>query len=108
MHQNFSYYITVNYHEGKIVNSITINQFRNNLQDLIKQVINQHIPIKITNQDGEDFIVISAEDWEQQQETLFVLQNSNLMKQISHSMATHAQNQGYSPNQEELNEILSL
>ena len=108
MHQNFSYYITVNYHEGKIVNSITINQFRNNLQDLIKQVINQHIPIKITNQDGQDFIVISAEDWEQQQETLFVLQNSNLMKQIAHSMATHNQNQGYSPNQEELNEILSI
>lgn len=90
------------------MNSITINQFRNNLQDLIKQVINQHIPIKITNQDGQDFIVISAEDWEQQQETLFVLQNSNLMQQIAHSMVTHTQNKGYSPNQEELNEILSL
>lgn len=90
------------------MNSITINQFRNNLQDLIKQVINQHIPIKITNQDGKDFIVISAEDWEQQQETLLVLQNSNLMQQIAHSMATHTQNQGYSPNQEEINEILSI
>ena len=102
------YNITVNYHEDKIVNSITINQFKNNLQDLIKQVINQHIPIKITSQDGQDFIVISAEDWEQQQETLFVLQNSNLMQQIAHSMATHTQNQGYSPNQEEINEILSI
>jgi antitoxin YefM len=30
------------------------------------------------------------------------------MQQIAHSMATHTQNQGYSPNQEELNEILSL
>ncbi len=82
------------------MNSITINQFRNNLQDFIKQVINQHIPIKITNQNGEDFIIISAEDWEQQQETLFVLQNSNLMKQIANSMATHTQNQGYSPKQQ--------
>nr|WP_199302076.1 hypothetical protein [Pseudanabaena cinerea] len=27
-------------------------------------------------------MVISAEDWEQQQETLFVLQNSNPMQQI--------------------------
>ena len=71
------------------MNSITINQFKNNLQNLIKQVINQHIPIKITNQDGKDFIVISAEDWEQQQETLLVLQNSNLMQQISHSMISH-------------------
>jgi PHD/YefM family antitoxin component YafN of YafNO toxin-antitoxin module len=42
------------------VNSITINQFTNHLQNLIKQVINQHL----TNQDGADFIVISAEDWD--------------------------------------------
>lgn len=88
--------------------SISINQFTNNLQDFVKQVIQQHIPLKITNQDGVDFVVISAEDWEQQQETLLVLQNSNLMQQISRSMATHAQNQGYHPSKEELNEILSF
>ncbi len=44
------------------MNSITINQFTNNLQNLIKQVINQHSPLKITNQDGADFVVISAKD----------------------------------------------
>ena len=88
--------------------SISINQFKNNLQDFVKQVINQHIPLKITNQDGADFVVISAEDWEQQQETLLILQNSNLMEQISRSMTTHVHNQGYIPNQEGLNEILSF
>ena len=88
--------------------SISINQFTNNLQAFIKQVIQQHTPLKITNQDGADFVVVSAEDWEQQQETLFILQNSNLMQQISRSMATHTQNQGYHPSKEELNEILSL
>ncbi len=44
------------------MNSITINQFTNNLQNLIKQVINQHTPLKIINQDGADFVVISVED----------------------------------------------
>ena len=90
------------------MNSITINQFTNNLQHLIKQVINQHTPLKITNQDGADFVVISAEDWEQQQETLAILQNNNLMEQIAKSMATHSTNQGYTPTNEELNEIFSL
>jgi antitoxin YefM len=90
------------------VNSITINQFTKNLQNLIKQVINQHTPLKITNQDGADFVVISAEDWEQQQENLAILQNNNLMEQIAKSMTTHNQNQGYTPTNEELNEILSL
>jgi len=46
------------------MNFITINQFINNLQNLIKQVINQHAPLKIINQDGADFVVISAEDWD--------------------------------------------
>jgi antitoxin YefM len=46
------------------VNSITINQFTNNLQNLIKQVINQQTPLKITNQDEADFVMISAEHWD--------------------------------------------
>ena len=88
--------------------SITFQQFTNNIQDLIKQVITQHTPLKITDKNGEEFVVVSAEDWEQQQETLFILQNHNLMAQINDSIATHNQNQGYTPNQEELNEILSF
>ncbi|WP_424094752.1 type II toxin-antitoxin system Phd/YefM family antitoxin [Moorena producens] len=90
------------------MNSIPINQFNTNIKDFIKQVINQHTPLKITDPNEGDFIIVSAEDWEQQQETLLVLQNSNLMEQINHSIATHTQNQGYSPNQEELDEILSI
>jgi antitoxin YefM len=90
------------------VTSISISQFTNNLQSFVKQVVQQHIALKITSQEGEDFVVVSAKDWEQQQETLFILQNSNLMRQISRSTVTHAQNQGYRPNQEEVNEILSL
>jgi len=46
-----------------------------------------------------------AEDWD---ETLFVLQNTDLMEQVSRSMATHEQHQGYQPSKEELNEILSV
>jgi len=88
--------------------SITFQQFTNNLQNLIKQVITHHAPLKIANQDGQEFIIVSAEDWEQQQETLFVLQNQDLMAQINNSIATHNHHQGYIPNPEEINEILSL
>ncbi|NEO68156.1 type II toxin-antitoxin system Phd/YefM family antitoxin [Moorena sp. SIO3H5] len=90
------------------MNSIPIKQFKTNIQNFIKQVINQHTPLKITDPNQGDFIIISAKDWEQQQETLYVLQNSHLMEQINHSQATHTQNKGYSPNQEELDEILSI
>ena len=41
--------------------SISVNQFTNNLSAFVKQVIQQHTPLKITSQDGADFVVISAE-----------------------------------------------
>lgn len=43
---------------------------------------------------------IGAEDWD---ETLFVLQNTDLMEQVSRSMATHEQRKGYQPSKERLN-----
>ena len=55
------------------MNSITINQFTNNLQNLIKQVLNQYTPLKITIQDRADFVAISAEGWKPQKEILAIL-----------------------------------
>jgi hypothetical protein len=55
-----------------------------------------------------NFAEITAEDWTQYQETLFVLQNDSLMKQISQSVLTHNQGQGYQPSQEQMDEILSF
>jgi antitoxin YefM len=90
------------------MDTVSVNQFRDTLKDCVDKVISQHNPLKVTRRNGEDFVVISAEDWEQEQETLHVLQNSSLMQQIASSMVTHAQNQGYSPTDEELDEILSV
>jgi len=49
-----------------------------------------------------------TDDWELNQETLFILQNDSLMKQISRSSATHEKKQGYQPSKEEMDEILSF
>ena len=87
---------------------ISVNKFRDTLQDCVERVVSQHNPLKVTRLNGEDFVVISADDWEREQETLHILQSSHLMKQISDSMATHMQRQGYTPSNEEINEILSV
>jgi antitoxin YefM len=79
------------------MDSVSLMQFRNNIQDCIDRVINHHNPLKVTGQSGSDFIVISAEDWEQTQETLYILQNTDLMQQIARSLATHTTGQGYQP-----------
>lgn len=90
------------------MNSIGVNKFRDNLKTYVERTISEHEPIKVTRRAGNDFIVISADDWEREQETLYVLQNSNLMKQIVKAMGTHKNDKGYKPTEEQINEITSF
>jgi len=90
------------------VDIVSVNQFRDNLKRFVEQVISEHLPLKVTRRSGEDFVVISAEDWEREQETLFVLQNSSLMKQIAESALTHAARTGYKPTDQETHEIFGI
>ena len=89
------------------MNCVNINQFQANIKQLIEQVIKQHLPLKVKGNNGQDFIVISAEDWEQQQETVDILPNNSLMQQIADSTITHNKRKGYSPTYEELDKIIS-
>jgi len=77
------------------MNSISVNQFRDNLKTYVEQTVSEHEPIKVTRRAGDDFVVMSADDWDREQETLHILQSSNLMKQISESMSTHQNRIGY-------------
>lgn len=90
------------------MDSISVNQFRAALKECVDKVISQHDPLKVTRRNGADFVVVSAEDWEREQETLHILQSSDLMQQISESFATHLNQQGYTPSTEEMDEIFSL
>jgi antitoxin YefM len=90
------------------MDTISVNRFRDNLKSFVEQVADKHSPLKVTRRSGEDFVVISAEDWEREQETLYVLQNSKLMKQISNSVQTHLKRSGYTPTDEETNEIFGV
>ena len=87
---------------------ISVNQFRNNLKTYVEQSVSTHTPIKVSRRAGDDFIVMSADDWEREQETLYVLQHSSLMKQMADSATTHAQKSGYRPSSEDMDEITSI
>lgn len=90
------------------MDTVSVNKFRGNLKSFIEQVVNQHMPIKVTRRTGEDFVVVGADDWEREQETLYVLQNSNIMKQVAASMHTHTNGEGYKPTVEEVDEITGI
>ena len=87
---------------------ISVNKFRENMKSLVEQVVSRHEPLKVTRRAGEAFVVISAEDWEREQETLHVLQSRDLMQQIASSLDTHRRSQGYQANDEQMNEITGV
>ncbi len=90
------------------MDSISVNKFRDNLKSFVEQVVTNHLPLKVTRRTGEDFVVLSADDWAREQETLYVLQNTDLMKQIAASVTSNKNNKGYKPTAGELDEITSL
>jgi len=90
------------------MNSISVNKFRENIKSFVEQVVTEHLPLKVTRRSGDDFVVLSADDWEREQETLYILQNNDLMKQIADSVATHAKGKGYKPTAEEFDEITGI
>lgn len=90
------------------MDTVSVNQFRDNLKSLVEQALSKHEPLRVTRRSGEDFVVLSAEDWEREQETLYVLQSSNLMQQIATSMASHAKQQGHRPTAEQMDEITRI
>jgi antitoxin YefM len=90
------------------MDSVSVNKFRDNLKSFVEHIVTEHTPLKVTRRSGEDFVVVSADDWEREQETLFVLQNKSLMKQIATSLQTHTHGSGYTPSQDEMNEITGI
>lgn len=90
------------------MDTISVNKFRDNLKSVVEQVVSRHEPLKVTRRAGEAFVVMSADDWEQEQETLHVLQSRSLMQQIANSLETHNRSEGYIPTEEQMNEITGI
>ena len=52
---------------------------------------------------GENFVVLPLEEYQQEQETLYVLNNNSLMGQLEKSFLTYQKKEGYKPTLDELN-----
>ena len=83
------------YRQEKKMREMSVNKFRSGLKAAVEEVVHQHVPLRVTRRTGDDFVVVSAEDWEREQETLYVLRNSSLMEQIARSLESHREGGGY-------------
>ena len=80
---------------------LSVNQFRANLKQYVDQAVDNHEPLQVTRKNGEAFVVMSLEDYEREQETLYILGNISLMTQIQESLQTHNKGKGYTPTSNE-------
>lgn len=82
--------------------TLSVNQFRANLKQYVDDAIDNHEPLTVSRKNGEAFVVLSLEDYNREQETLYVLNNHSLMEQLDASLATYKEKKGYKPTQDEL------
>jgi len=81
---------------------LSVNQFRANLKQYVDLAVDNHEPLQVSRKNGEAFVVMSLEDYEREQETLYVLGNTSLMGQIQDSLNTYNKGTGYKPTADEL------
>lgn len=84
---------------------MSVNQFRSKLRAAVDRILDDHGALRVTRRGGGDFVVIGAEDWERERETLYVLENRSLMQQIARSLKTQEAGTGYRPSAQELDAI---
>jgi len=89
--------------------TISYTHFRASLAGVLDKVNDDSVPVQITRKGGKGAVVISMDDWSSIQETLYVLQNKTLMRQINQAELDREQSkQGYTPSQDEMNEITGV
>jgi len=83
--------------------TLSVNQFRANLKYYVDNAIENHEPLTVSRKNGEAFVVLSLEDYNREQETLYVLNNNTLMEQVEESFLSYKKKNGYKATSDELN-----
>ena len=83
--------------------TLSVNQFRANLKYYVDNAVDKHEPLTVSRKNGEAFVVLSLDDYNREQETLYVLNNNSLMGQVEESFLSYKKKNGYKPSSNELN-----
>ena len=70
---------------------IDIKQFSENLRCNADQAVTEQSRFKVKQGNGKYFVVLSADEWESEQETIHVLQDTGLVRQIAKSLGARAE-----------------
>ncbi|HMT44104.1 MAG TPA: type II toxin-antitoxin system prevent-host-death family antitoxin [Chakrabartia sp.] len=66
---------------------VTYSETRANLKAIMDRVVEDHTPTAITRQRGKPVVMVSLEDWNAMQETMYLLSTPNNAKRLLNSIA---------------------
>jgi len=87
--------------------TVSIDQFKQNLKRFVGRVVAEHAPLKVRDGDDE-VIVVSADDWDDDPEMERLMQDPDFLRKLDEAAETHAKGTGYRPTKEEMDEILGV
>ncbi len=68
---------------------MNFGEFQRDLEAAVDSTVKRGTPLRVVHRTARDFVIIRADEWERDQETLYVLQNPSLMRQITKSLGGH-------------------
>lgn len=87
---------------------VTYSVLRQTLASVLDKVNQDSVPVQITRKGKKGAVLISVDNFEQLEETLYVLQNKSLSAQIEKSIQTHETHKGYKADQKVIDEIVGI
>lgn len=69
--------------------NIALTEFNKNITSDVEQAVNGKSPFKVVYGKGKYFVVFSADEWESEQETLHVLQDTELVRKIGKALRVY-------------------
>ncbi len=69
---------------------VQLDEFSKNLNANVENAVNDKSPFKVVYGKGKYFVVFSADEWESEQETLHVLQDTDLVRRIGEALRVHS------------------
>ena len=76
------------------MDAISYTECRANLASTMNRVCDDHSPVIVTRQKASPVVIVSLEDWEAHQETLYLLGNRNTAKRLLESIDQLDQGKG--------------
>lgn len=71
----------------------TLSKLRKNLQQEVNRCIEHHEVLYVKQQDGENFVILGAQDWQAIEATIFLNQIPNMVSSI-HAAAAESLDNG--------------